>query len=173
MKSFLGFFMMLFFLTGCGVYSFSGASIPDGAKTITIAIFENTAKLVVPNLSQKVTEALKNQVLNGTPLSQVNDPAQADLVFEGQITDYTVQPVAITGGGVGTTPSVSQSTRLTITVNVKYIDKKHEKNNFDQSFSRYADFPGTTNLSTVEQSLIDQINKQLIQDIYNRAFVNW
>ena len=158
---------------GCGVYSFTGAHSNPDVKTVNVAIFENTAKLVVPNLSQKLTEALKNQILNGTSLSQVSDPNQADVIFEGQVTDYTVQPVAITGGGNGTAPSVSQQTRLTITINVKFTSKKHEKESFDQSFSRYDDFLGTTNLSSIEQSEIDKINKQLIQDVYNRAFVNW
>jgi len=165
--------LSLILFNGCGVYSFSGASIEKDDKTVSVAIFENTAKLVVPTLSQKLTEALKTQILNGTPLSQVNDPSQADLIFEGQVTDYTVQPVAITGGGNGTTPSVSQQTRLTITINVKFTSKKHENHNFDQSFSRYDDFLGTANLSSVEQTEIDKINKQLIQDVFNRAFVNW
>lgn len=163
----------LFFWTSCGVYSFSGATIEKDEKTVNVAIFENTAKLVVPNLSQKLTEALKNQIINGTGLSQVIDPNQSDDIFEGQITDYTVQPVAITGGGNGTTPSVSQQTRLTITINVKFTCKKNEKRNFDQSFSRYDDFQGTANLSTVEQTEIDKINKLLIQDVFNRAFVHW
>lgn len=160
-------------VNGCGVYSFTGASISPLTKTVHVAIFENTARLVVPNLSQKLTEALKNQILNGTSLGQVSDPTVADDVFEGQVTDYTVQPVAITGGGAGNTPSVSQNTRLTITINVKFTDKKVEKNSYDQSFSRYEDFGADKNLSQVEQGLIDDINKLLVQDIYNRAFVNW
>jgi len=159
--------------TGCGIYSFTGATIKPDTKTVYIGIFENTARLVVPSLSQKLTEALKNQVLNGSSLSQVRDPALGDVIFEGQVTDYTVQPVAITGGGVGNTQSTSQSTRLTITINIKFTDKKHPENSFDQSFSRYEDFGSDKNLSSVEQGLIDDINKLLIQDIYNRAFVNW
>jgi hypothetical protein len=167
------YFFLILVMNGCGVYSFTGASISPDTKTVSVAIFENTARLVVPNLSQKLTEALKTSILNGSSLSQVLDPAQADDLFEGQITDYTVQPVAITGGGNGSLQSVSQQTRLTITVNIKFTDKKHEKNSFDQSFTRYEDFAGDKTLSSIEQQLIDDINKLLVQDIFNRAFVNW
>ncbi len=166
-------FISSFIFSGCGVYSFTGASIAPDTKTVSVAIFENNARLVVPNLSQKLTEALKNEILNGSSLSQVNDPNQADVIFEGQITDYSVQPVAITGGGTGNSTITSQSSRLTITINVKFTDKKHEKNSFEQSFTRYQDYPGTQNLSQVEQTLIDAINKVLVEDVYNRAFVNW
>jgi Lipopolysaccharide-assembly len=172
LKGLIGFFCSIYFCS-CGVYSFTGASISPDTKTVSVAIFENTAKLVVPNLSQKLTEELKTQILNGTSLSQILDPQKSDVIFEGQITDYTVAPVAISGGGAENSNSVAQSSRLTITINVKFTDKKHEKNSFEQSFSRYEDFGSDKNLSQVEQSLIDLINKTLVQDIYNRAFVNW
>ncbi len=162
------------FLSSCGVYSFSGASITPDTKTVAIATFENNARLVVPNLSQKLTEGLKTQVINGTSLSYVRDPAKADCVFEGTINEYNVQPVAITGGVGNNAPTTAQQSRLTITVNVKFTNVKNEKNNFDQSFTRYYDFNNSqSSLQQVEQDLIDKINTQLIQDIFNKAFVNW
>jgi len=38
--------LALFSLAGCGVYSFTGASIPPDAKTISIAYFVNNAQYV-------------------------------------------------------------------------------------------------------------------------------
>jgi len=161
-------------LSSCGVYSFTGASITPDTKTVAIAVFENNARLVLPNLSQKLTEGLKTQVINGTSLSYVRDPAQADCVFEGAITEYVVQPIAITGGLGQNAQTTAQQSRLTITVNVKFTNIKNDKNNFDQNFSRYADFDNARqSLQQVEQTLIDQIDTQLIQDIFNKAFVNW
>ena len=160
-------------LSSCGIYKFSGASVSPEVKTVAITVFENNARLVVPNLSQKLTEGLKDQVLNGTSLSYVPDPEKADIIFEGTITDYTVQPVAITGGTGANAQTTSEQTRITITVNVKFTNVKEGKN-WENSFSRYADFDNSRqSLQGVEQSLIDDIDKQLIQDIFNKAFVDW
>jgi anaerobic selenocysteine-containing dehydrogenase len=48
----------LFHISGCGVYSFTGASIPAEAKTISIQYFPNNASMVEPTLSQAFTDAL-------------------------------------------------------------------------------------------------------------------
>ena len=63
--------------------------------------------------------------------------------------------------------------RLTITVTVKYTCAFDEKRNFEQSFSRFADYPSNQNLTTVESKLMDEINDQLTQDIFNKALNNW
>jgi hypothetical protein len=63
--------------------------------------------------------------------------------------------------------------RLTVSVNVTFTDTKNEDNNFEKTFTRFADFDATVNLADVEQTLILEINTQLIQDIFNQAVVNW
>ncbi|KKX48830.1 hypothetical protein L950_0218815 [Sphingobacterium sp. IITKGP-BTPF85] len=71
---------MLFFTTSCGVkYGFTGGSIPDGMKTVSVLYFENIASMVYPTLSQNFTEALKERIRNQSRLSQVNDNADATL----------------------------------------------------------------------------------------------
>jgi hypothetical protein len=63
--------------------------------------------------------------------------------------------------------------KLTITVKVRYTDTKNEKNSYEQTFSGIEQFDANTNLSSVEQTLIDQINEQLTQDIFNKSLGNW
>jgi hypothetical protein len=70
-----------------------------------------------------------------------------------------------------TTAPIADQTRLTITVNVKYVYDADKKLSFEQQFSKYKDFKGA--ISAVEQSLIADINKQLTEDIFNKAFANW
>ncbi len=173
MKSSFLLLTLLFFLSSCGVYKFSGASVSPEVKTVAISQFDNSARLVQPNLAQKITEGLKTQVINGTSLSYVRDPALADIIFEGTITDYTVQPVAISGGVGQNAQTTSEQTRLTITVNVKFTNVKENKN-WESSFSDYSDFDNArSSLQQVEQSLDDDINKRLLQKIFNKAFVDW
>jgi hypothetical protein len=51
---------------GCGVYSFSGASISPDVKTFSVQFFPNRAQLVQPLLSQAFTEKLKEKLISQT-----------------------------------------------------------------------------------------------------------
>lgn len=151
--------------SACKIYTFSGASISPDTKTIYVGYIENNAPLVVPTLSQSITEALKDRIVTQTGLSLVR--TSADIEFEGTIVDYNIKPIAIQGN------EFASQNRLTISVKINFINNKDETKNFVQVFTRYADYPGSTNLSQVEQELIRTINTQLIDDIFNKAFVNW
>lgn len=155
-------------LQSCKVgYSLSGASISPDVKTVSIKTFQNVAPLAQPTLSQSLTESLKDIFITQTNLNLIEKGG--DLQFEGKITGYNVAPVAIQGNQIST----ASLNRLTITVQVKFVNTKDEKQNFEQSFSRFADFDASKNLSIVEMELIKNINSQLSQDIFNRAVTNW
>jgi len=150
----------------CGLYSFTGASIPVEMETVSVDFFENNAPLVVPYLSQDFTEALKNRIRNQSRLSMVR--TDADAAFEGRITGYTINPTAVQGN------DRAGLNRLTITVSVKYTNQLNEKLNFEQSFSRFKDFSTSAGpIQSQEQQLIKDINDMLTEDIFNRAFANW
>lgn len=165
-------FSALIFTNGCKVsYGLNGSSIPPELKTINVQFFENTAPLVVANLSQSFTEALKDRIRSQTRLTIVRDP-DATGIFEGAITGYTIAPAAVQATQGNQIPRAALN-RLTITVQVKYTTtvKNGEKQNFEQSFNRYRDFSGE--VASNEQRLIQEINKDLTEDIFNRAFANW
>lgn len=156
---------ILFLISSCGIYSFTGGSISVGMKTVSVLLFENTAPLVVPNLSQSFTEALKDRIRTQTSLSFLR--VDGDANFEGRITDYSIQPVAIQGDQAGLT-------RLSITVSVKYSNKIEADKSYEQSFTRFIDFSiQSSTFAAQEQTLIRNINQQLTEDIYNKAFANW
>ena len=162
--------ILFLFLTGifssCKVkYSFTGADIPQEAKTVSVGFFQNNAPLANPTLSQTFTESLRDIFISQTKLSLV--VINADLQFEGSITGYDVRPVAIQAN------ETASLNRLTITVNVIYKNTFDEKKNFEQNFTRFADYSSAEQLSTVEEGLISEINKQLVQDIFDRSFGNW
>jgi hypothetical protein len=157
--------LLSLFCAGCGIYSFSGASIPPEAKTISIKYFDNYAPIVQPTLSQSFTEALQNRFTSQTTLRLV--AKNGDLHLEGIISGYSVSPIAIQGN------ETAALQRLTIMVKVKFVNKYDPKMDFETSFSRYADFESSQNLSSVEGELIRQINEQLTEDIFNKAAVNW
>ena len=153
-------------LSSCKIsYSLSGASIPPEAKTVSVQYFQNYASFAPPTYSQLFSEALRDKLSSQTRLGLVNKGG--DLSFEGGVTGYFTSPIAI--------QSTDQAAlnRLTITVNVKYTCSFDEKKNFEQTFSRFADYSSTQNLSTVEEGLMKEINDQLVQDIFNKALNDW
>jgi hypothetical protein len=155
--------------SSCSV-TLNGASIPRDMSTINVVFFENTAPLVVSNLSQTFTEALKERIRSQSRLAIVR--GEADAVMEGAITGYNYAPVSVQATDNNTAPRAT-ATRLTITVNVKYTNNKDKKlsPDFEQSFTRYTDFTGDIN--SQEQNLIRIVNQQLTEDIFNKAFANW
>ena len=148
----------------CGIYSFSGASIPAEAKTVSVDYFPNHAQLVNPLLSDNLTTALRDAMTNQTTLDMVE--SGGDLAFEGEITDYRTTPVAITG-------QTAAMNRLTITVKVRFSNRIDDTKDFEQSFSRYEDYPSDQELTSVQESLTSSIIEQLVEDIFNKALVNW
>jgi hypothetical protein len=153
-------------LSSCA-YKLNGAST-TGLKTIVVRVFENNAPLVVPTLSNQITETLKTRIRNQTSLGVIT--TEGDAVFEGKITGYDIKPVALQSGP---TPS-SNAQRLTITVSVKFKNniKDQEKSSFEESFSRFLDFPVSAG-AIPSPSVVENINKQLTEDIFNRAFAQW
>lgn len=153
----------LLMVSGC--YSFKSGRIPADIKTINIKYFPNRAPVVNPSLSQVFTDNLKQKFQAESNLTIVT--GEADLTFEGYISDYVNTPNAIQNS------QQAALNRLTITVNVKFTNIKDPKADFETSFSRFAEYNSSLNFTTVEPNLIAEINKLLIDDIYNRAVTNW
>ena len=151
--------------TSCGIYSFTGASIPTDAKTISVNYFNNKAAIVQPSLSQIFTEKLKDMFLEQTNLSISEN--KGDLIFSGFISKYQIIPIAIKAN------ETADKNRLTISVKVTYNNSLDSENNFEQTFSRYRDYDSTQNISDVENTLIEAITNELAEDVFNKAFVNW
>ncbi len=156
---------LLLIISGCHIYSFTGASIAPDIKTVSIQYFPNNAPLIQPNLSQIFTEKLKDKFVSQTSLSLINK--NGDLNFEGSITNYTIQPVAIQAN------NIAAQNRLTITVNVKFTNKKSEKQNFESSFTRFSQYESSQSFTSVEDALIKDVTDQLVGDVFNKAVVNW
>lgn len=153
-------------LTACsGGYSFTGASIPPGAKTLSVATFPNNASTVNPQLSQKLTEGLRQMFSSQTPLTVTT--ADGDLQVEGQIIGYDARAAALSSNDEVST------NRLTITIKVRFTNSIDPEANFEQQFSRYRDYPASKDFSAVENSLVDEIVTDLCEDVFNKSVVNW
>lgn len=152
-------------LSACKIYSFTGASISPQVKTMSVQYLQNRASLVQPGLSQYMTDALIDKCKAQTNLGLTN--GIGDVNFEGEITDYNTRPLTVAAD------ARAAMNRFTITVRVRFTNAVDPDLSYDQSFSRYEDYDSALDLSQVEKELSDKIVELLVEDIFNRAFVNW
>jgi hypothetical protein len=161
----ISFLVCSIIITSCGAYSFTGGSTGD-AKTIQIDFFANQAILVEPNLSQRFTQDLRELFTRQTNLTLTK--SNGDLYFSGEITDYRVTPMS------ATSDQTAAQNRLTITINVRFVNKLVEKDDFEQQFSFYSDFGANTVLSgSVQEAAFDEIIERITQDIFNASVAKW
>lgn len=152
-------------LTGCsGGYSFTGGDVGN-AKTIAVDIFPNYADFVNPQLSQLFTQQLRDIFIQQTPLTLVS--SGGDLHVEGSIIGYAITAKAATAN------ETTAQNRLTISVNVIFTNELDTEKSFEQTFSRYRDFSSDQEFSAIESALVEEINRELAENIFNRALVNW
>lgn len=149
----------------CGIYKFNTGDVGN-AKTLQINFFANQASLVEPQLSQRFTEEMQDLFLRQTNLEQVR--TGGDMRFEGEITDYRVNPMSATA------QQTAAQNRLTISVNVRYYNRLKEEDDFEKSFSFYSDFDANSQLTgAVLDSALEEILERIIQDIFNASIGKW
>lgn len=168
MRHILNYFMLVFsliFIVSCNIYSFNGASIPVGSSSVKITTFTNNTSNSIPNLQQILSEKLRDIFLEQTNLNLINE--DADLNFIGSVENYEIKPISLKAN------ETTSQNRLSITVKVKYINNVSDQYNYETSFTRYSDFDGLSNLNDIEIELVELITDQLVEDIFNKAVINW
>lgn len=156
---------MFFALSGCSVYNFTGTGKID-ADTFQVNYFQNNAPIVEQGIERTFTLRLQDLIQNQTNLSLTN--SNGDLVYEGEIVEYRVSPMTATAD-----QRASQN-RLTITVNVRFTNKRKEEDNFEKRFSFYYDYSGNE-LPTgqILNDALDEIFERITQDIFNATLAKW
>lgn len=163
--------LSLAILSGCGVYSFTGASISPTVKTISINTFYNNAPLGPSTMSVTLTEKIKDYYQQNTSLSLVTE--NGDLQIEGYVADYTVTPVSANSSGTDNQADFSSLSRITITVFASYINTQDDEFDFEKRFSFFVDHDNADDLAANEQRYVEEIFDQIILDIFNASVANW
>ncbi|WP_308420196.1 LptE family protein [Dyadobacter sediminis] len=153
------------FISGCGVYSFTGTSLSPDIKTFSVLNFTTGTAGGPADLPLRLTEELKEYFQRNTSL--ISQPGGGDLILEGSITGYDVLAAAPTAN------DQAGLNRLNVTVQVRFTNAKDETKNFDQSFTYYADFPQDQTLNQNEARLLPTIRENLVQQIFNKSAADW
>jgi hypothetical protein len=166
----IGLLLFSIMLTHCGIYSFTGASIPPGTETFQVKYFINEAgnrpgSTVEPGLDQDFTIALQDLLINQTSLNLVTN--DADLIYEGEIKQYSITPTT------STAENTAAQNRLTMSVNVRYTNIKNNIDSFEQNFSFFYDFDANLQLFDIKTEAHKIIFERITQDIFNASLAKW
>lgn len=151
--------------TNCKVnYSFTG--ITETPETFQVNFFQNNANLVEPGLSRDFTIALQDLISNQTSAQLVT--SGGEVIYEGEITEYRISPMTATA------ENTAAQNRLTIGVNVRYINTKDEEKDFEERFSFFYDYPADAQLTgSIKDEAFEVILERLTQDILNKSLADW
>ena len=157
----------LILLAGCKVsYKLTGASIDyTKVKTISLEPFQNRAAYQWGPMAQMFNQTLNDVFVQQTKLVQVKNGG--DLHFAGEITSYDQFNKSISSDGY------SSMVQLKMTVNVRFTNNTNHDEDFERSFSAVRDFEASQSLESVQEELVTQMIKEIVESIFNAAVANW
>ncbi len=167
LAAFLASLLLVMVLDACSVsYSFNGASIDyDKTKTITIADFPIRSNYVWGPMQSIFNNELKDIFAKHTRLSQVK--RNGDMKIEGEITQYSQRNKSVSSEGY------SAQTELSMTVNVRFTNNKKHDEDFERQFTSTTSYESTQSLNSVQEALVTQMVKEIVDQIFNATVANW
>ena len=149
-------------------YKFNGSSINyDKVKSISIADFPIKSEYVYAPLATKFNEDLKDIFIRQTRLKMLKPSQNADLQIEGEIVGYNQYNQAVSADGY------ASETKLTITVNVRFVNNTNHAEDFEQRFTASQTYDSTLQLTSVQDGLIEEMTKEIVDQIFNATVANW
>ena len=155
-------------ITACSFkgYKFNGASIDyTQTKTIQIAEFQNRSSYVWGPMASMFNNRLRDQFADHTKLIQVK--RNGDLRLDGEITQYSQRNKSISSDGH------SAQTELSMTVNVRFTNTKKHSEDFERQFMATATYETTQSLNAVQEELVTQMTRDIVDQIFNATVANW
>lgn len=134
-------------------------------KTISIAEFPNRAEFVYAPMTTEFNQKLKDMFIQQTRLQLVN--SNGDLEIDGEITGYNQYNESVAADGY------SSKVKLTMTVNVRYVNNTNHEEDFEQQFSAFQTYDSSLLLTAVQDDLISKMIKDITEQIFNSTVANW
>ncbi|MCD8318923.1 MAG: LPS assembly lipoprotein LptE [Paraprevotella sp.] len=154
-------------LAACSIsYKFNGASIDyTKTKTIQISQFPIRSAYVWAPMQAIFNNQLTDVFSRQTKLKQVN--RNGDLQISGEIVEYSQFNKAVSADGY------SSQVQLKMTVNVRFVNNANHNEDFEQKFSATSLYDASQQLTAVQEDLVTQMVKDLVDQIFNATVANW
>jgi len=153
--------------TACTVsYKFTGTSINyDQVKTISVDKFPIRSSYVWAPMESMFYNSLVDEYSQKTKLKVLK--RNGDLQVSGEIVEYSQTNKSVAADGY------SAQTQLKITVNVRFVNNTNHSQDFEQRFSATADYDSSQQLATVQETLVQEMFDDIIDQIFNATVANW
>jgi len=161
----IAFVLLMLSSTGCGFYSFTGASIPEHLGTVAIPLVEDNTIATVVSMDNQLTTLLIDRFVRQTRLSLETTESEADALLTVTISRYDNMPTSVSGNEQAT------RNRVSITVSVKYQDQVQNKELLNRTFSASEEYD-PFNPSQEETAAFAALEK-IAEDIFTAATSNW
>ena len=160
---------MTVIVSACSIsYQFNGSSIDyTKVSTISFETFPNrSAGFVWGPMESMFNTALQDIYMQQTRLQQVK--RDGDLQLSGEITNYDAYNKGVGADGYST------MAELRMTVRVNFVNKSNTQENFEsRQFSSSREYDASQQLSAVQDDLVNQMVKDIVDQIFNATVANW
>ncbi|MCT4562228.1 MAG: LPS assembly lipoprotein LptE [Crocinitomicaceae bacterium] len=161
-------FALLLILSACWPtsISFRDGTMPEEWKTFQVNTLEIDAATAPASYASILTEAIKDGIQNNTRLL-LNPSAEPEITIDGKISSYSVAPIALQPG------DVAAKNRLTVRANFTIFITAPEEDKMEFTLSKFQDYDANQDISTIENTLLEEINAQIVQDVVAKLLSNW
>ncbi|MCQ2095478.1 MAG: LPS assembly lipoprotein LptE [Bacteroidaceae bacterium] len=147
-------------------YSLNGSSIDyNKVKTISFDKFPIRSAYVWSPMESMFYNSLVDVYSQKTKLKLLK--RNGDLQLAGEITEYSQTNKSVAADGY------SAQTQLKITVNARFVNTQNHAQDFEKQFSATAEYPSTQQLAAVQEQLVTEMFKDIIDQIFNATVAQW
>lgn len=159
-------FLLMLILTACSIsYKFTGTSINyDVIKTIQIDKIANRAPYGWAPMEAMFNNELQDKFVNQTRLKLVK--RSGDLHISGEITGYDQFNKSVSADGY------SSQVQLRMTVNIRFTNSVTNEN-WEKQFSATTQYDSNLQLTSVQESLVQEMTEDICDQIFNATVANW
>ncbi|AXJ00823.1 Lipopolysaccharide-assembly [Cyclonatronum proteinivorum] len=154
-------------LAGCFTYSFTGVSIPSEVRTVYIPFFPDNSNSGLGFLSEDLNEALINRFVNQSRLRLSSNPDEADIFFEGTITNYRNRPFSVSGD------DRTDLNRVEITVRATYQFQDRDEPEWTRNFNGVFEFDPNEDPIDGEREAALEAMQTIARNMFNDALGSW
>ncbi len=146
-------------------YSFTGTNINyDVIKTIQIDKIANRAPYGWAPMEAMFNNELQDKYANSTRLRLVK--RNGDLQVAGEITGYDQFNKAVSADGY------SSQVQLKLTVNIRFRNNKMNQQ-WEKQFSATTQYDARQSLASVQETLVDEMITDIVDQIFNATVADW
>ncbi|MFP4241666.1 MAG: LPS assembly lipoprotein LptE [Chitinispirillaceae bacterium] len=151
--------MLFSLLIGCGIYSFSGSTLPNHLKTVELPVFANST--MEPGVADEITSALENEIMK-SQLSPVNN--DADATISGTVMRYSNDPHTFGAAKEDSDVDVERY-RVRISAKVEFFDNTNGEIIYEGSVSGEGTYDFQSETEEIgRRKAIEELVRQIIQN---------